>query len=221
MKLEMIESIKQDPTAKVGKTRDSVIAKYKAKYDNGNNPDLWQDIISSLGRFSSVDATLGNYKTRALGNIPRKRSQFNPHALLGQLENGRNVKVLDSNTDDLPKNWKQMNIEEEYGAILKNKKQSNQADEHVVDEAQPAGDGPGDDFGDDVVDVTQHAGDIQDVLDKSEWVLVFTTVKLLALVGLVTRESVDGTFKMFAPTVYNDGEIQRCPYSDHFCLATR
>ena len=89
MKLEMIENVKLDPTAKVSTKRDRVILKYKEKYDNETDPVLWQDIISSLGRFSSLDATLGNYKKRALGNVPRKRRDFNPSALLSQVENGK------------------------------------------------------------------------------------------------------------------------------------
>ena len=71
----------------------------------------------------------------SLGNVPRKISEFNPFPL-SQVENGNLVKVLDSDTDDLPKNWKNMNIEEEYGHNLFWKTKKTDIEMNTADDGQ-------------------------------------------------------------------------------------
>ena len=80
------------------------------KYEK--DPQLLLDIISAVPK--RVDNTLTLHRNKLLGNVPKRRDEFDPTSLLSKMDGGEKILVLDSLTD-LPANWRDIDLRERYG----------------------------------------------------------------------------------------------------------
>lgn len=155
-------------------------------------------------------STLNAFKRKLHGSIPKERDDFEPSTILGKIEHGEKVLVLDSNTD-LPDNWKDINLRE----FLPERPGAD-----CEDNVNPSDVGTSEDgFSSDGAELPPASGRERNVHSEEEdeddeinvssgpvdlstinhplppRVLIFTTLSLLGLLAVVKKGSVDGTFK--------------------------
>ena len=117
-----------------------------------------------------------NFRQKLLGKVPRTREDFDPAQILSNLKS-EDILVLDSSTD-LPDDWREVDLNSFY---------EEEPAESEPDARRPSNPGP-------IFDTT-----MEEELERSRVdplrVIVFTTIRLLGLLTMCTRGSVDGTFR--------------------------
>ena len=122
-----------------------------------------------------MECILFKYRCRLLGKVPRTREEYDPAQLLDKLTADKTL-VLDS--ENLPDDWKSFDLR----TLLD--------DGDLNEEAEGRPSNPG------VVNIdTTMEEELERSRSRPERVLVFTTERLLGLLALCKRGSVDGTFR--------------------------
>ena len=122
-----------------------------------------------------MECILFKYRCRLLGKVPRTREEYDPAQLLDKLTADKTL-VLDS--ENLPDDWKSFDLR----TLLD--------DGDLNEEAEGRPSNPG------VVNIdTTMEEELERSRSRLERVLVFTTERLLGLLALCKRGSVDGTFR--------------------------
>lgn len=178
---------------------------------------IFSDVLTALGRDSSTDATLGNARRRLLGNVPKRRSEFNPSDLLSRIEGGDKIIILDSNTEDLPDNWREIDIKQEYAPLLLSQGQDDE-DEEDVDPVQYEDICQEESLRNEDEDEGENNEDEETGGNRPKRVIIYTTLLLLSVFSLARKGSVDGTFKVSYFSRYVHVPVHQSVYRDtHLC----
>ena len=169
-----------------------------------NDPQLLLDIVSAMPK--RVDNTLTLHRNKLLGNAPKHRNDFIPANLLSRVDGGNKILVMDS-LQDLPENWRDIDLKEKYGIANREEgvepqhepdTQSSGVSDAVSESDEEQGEAAGGSDSEDSdrdpenVDATVHAEHGK----TPKRVLVFSSVMLLGLLAMCRWGSVDGTLKI-------------------------
>ena len=152
-------------------------------YGKIESESLIADVLEALP--IKVENTLFNFRTKLLGKVPRTRDEYDPTTFLHTLSGGEKITVLDSK--DLPEKWTEYNIK----ALFENPV----GEDEPVEDEEPDVRRPSNPGVQPVLETT-----IEEELEQTRSegvgrVLVFTTIRLLGLLTLCLRGSIDGTFR--------------------------
>ena len=185
----MKKEIKLDPLIPVGRIKEKIL-RQELHLSEKYSEDEVSQILSILP--VRVESTLHNYRVGMLGTSAKDRDSYDPSQVLSIIRGGENVLVLDSR--DLPQDWKNISLREMFsGGNVNNEGCS------TDDEVASSGDeNPLDDL---LEALNESSFNISDSPDPKR-VLVFTSVRLLGVLSVSKKGSVDGTFKSSARDWY-------------------
>ena len=185
----MKKEIKLDPLIPVGRIKEKILRQELHLSEKYSEDEISQ-ILSILP--VRVESTLHNFRVGMLGTTAKDRDSYDPSQVLSTIRGGENVLVLDSR--DLPQDWKNISLREMFsGGNVNNEGCS------TDDEVASSGDeNPLDDL---LEALNESSFNISDSPDPKR-VFVFTSVRLLGLLSVSKKGSVDGTFKSSARDWY-------------------
>ena len=196
LKQRMADLVRKDPVAPVGDAIRSI--KLEAAEEFGDDEELLNEIVDSLGSFHSMELRLFRVRNSIIGPNPKSRDHFDPNHFLKKIYGeGHKVVTLDSNklSDDWQSAINKSNPNSKYYWEKLNENMKDYED----DRDEEVNENENSDTVDDVAPDDALEGGPEEPPSSSKnlpkRVVAYTSTQLLQLFSKCKRGSLDGTFK--------------------------